>query len=181
MSHTLSGRRWSGALLAVFAGVLCLLTPPASAAELPDPQALFAQVEATVSPACGCQVDSTELTKFVTELENTSTVEAAREKAWRPAGLAMRALDLTRRVGPVRAEAAQVRSRLLAYQAQLAMASTPSQVGQAFRDLVSADDAQLQEARRHKACDFTTGELVVIIIGLILGILPGIILLILLC
>ena len=73
--------------------------------------------------------------------------------------------------------------RLLAYQAGVHRARSEAEVAQEFGQLVrfgdSGDDAI--DAHILSSCHYTTGEIIAIVIGFILGILPGIILLILLC
>lgn len=180
-----SPRGLFAALLFIFALGLALPLGSSARAAVPvsvlDPAAMFKQVETSVAPACACEASQEDVDRFIGQLEGQASVEEAQALALEQSRLARRAIELAGKVGPLRDSLAPTDARLSAYEAAVGLAQTPSEVASAFKELLSRDGDRLQDVKRSKQCDYTVGEVVIIIIGFILGIIPGIIFLFLLC
>jgi hypothetical protein len=100
-----------------------------------------------------------------------------------PIEQAHRALSRARWLAPYSSSIRTAQRRLLAYQAGVGRARSEAEVAQEFGQLVRLADSGGIPAQAHvlSSCHYTTWEIVAIVIGFILGILPGIILLIILC
>jgi hypothetical protein len=64
------------------------------------------------------------------------------------------------------------------------VASSPTQVADEFSGMMLAgldDDSAARVSAGSVGCNYSTGELIAIVVGLILGIIPGLILLVVLC
>ena len=161
---------------------LCLLGAGAQASVPAVPDAVKAAL-----PGCACDVDAQPLTDARREIAGAPTLEAARERALEGTRLAERALATARLLAPRSEALTQARDRIDAYQDRVAAADTPEEVAWEFGEFVqlaSLDGAvggDLGVGVDTDGCDLTTGEIVAVVIGFLLGILPGIILLIILC
>jgi hypothetical protein len=156
-------RAAAGAALAA-----ALLSPSLAGAGAPSQPALaLAQ--------CAC--DATELVALREEIASAKTLSRAQALATPPLQLARLALTRTRWLSPDAASLAAKERQLLAGEAAIAAAETPDAVASAFSLAVAG--SPLPEAAF--GCAYSTWEIVAIVLGFILGILPGIILLIILC
>jgi hypothetical protein len=124
-----------------------------------------------------CACDASELVALHEEIVSAETLARAQALATQPLQLARLALARTRRFSPDGAGLAAKERQLLAAEAAVAAAETPDAVAGAFS--LGVAGAPLPEAAI--GCAYTTWEIVAIVLGFILGILPGIILLIILC
>ena len=128
------------------------------------------------------------------EVNGPEDAEEAREIALGETALAGGALDAALWLAPEDGEVALARERLDAFEASLREAETAAQVAQRFDGIVrfagAADAAglygdvevdQMEVKIGDNICHYSTGELVVIVVGFILAIIPGIIFLFLLC
>lgn len=143
------------------------------------------------------------LTDYSSRIGQAESVEEARRLAARPTQMARRALGVATWVAPGADSLNSAHARLEQFEGRLAMASTPSDVAGEFDQLIgaadlthgsSADgsaedepmmlaDLNIENAEVHgpAGCHYSTGEVVAVVIGFLLFIIPGIILLVVLC
>jgi hypothetical protein len=134
-----------------------------------------AAAHAASLPALGlarCACDARELDALRAEIEAAPDAEAARRLAGPPLQLAREAVSRALRL-PGGSGLAATEQRLLAGERAVAAAATPPAVASAFSSAVGTPAAT--------SCSYTTLEIVAIVLGFILGIIPGLILLVLLC
>ena len=122
---------------------------------------------------CACDAELARFDAFTQKLANAPTLDDAQDKA-------LDKIDLTRKVvrlggkqaggDPAIAEANQ---KLDALEARVRSSTSQNQVSLAF--------SQLAQDRMQASCSYTTVEILLIILGFLIFIIPGIILLILLC
>jgi hypothetical protein len=124
-----------------------------------------------------CACDASELVALRQEIASAETLARAQELATPPLRLARQALARARWLAPDAAGLRAKEQQLRAGERAVAAASTPDAVAGAFSLAVAG--SPLPEAAF--GCAYSTGEIIAIVIGFILGILPGIILLIILC
>jgi hypothetical protein len=124
------------------------------------------------SNQCPTHHDRSRLTHFRDQLERAPTTEAARSMALSKLALADKAIDGAERVIPGEPGLVDARARLNAFESNVATAASPHAVAAQFDGLMLADGG---------GCSYDTVEVVVIVIGFILGIIPGIIFLFLFC
>jgi hypothetical protein len=146
-----------------------------SAAALPNPALLL--------PGCGRCGDWAEIGALEERISRAPSLDEAKELALAPIEQAHRALSRARWLAPYSSSIRTAQRRLLAYQAGVGRARSEAEVAQEFGQLVRLADSGGIPAQAHvlSSCHYTTWEIVAIVIGFILGILPGIILLIILC
>lgn len=126
-------------------------------------------------------------------IASAPTIERARELALQPASAARRALRLASLLAPSMESLAAARARLEDYSTRVERSDTPGAVADEFDRLLHVEpdnsgliqlaDVQVGQAqvRGPGRCHYSTGEIVAIVFGFILFIIPGIILLFLLC
>jgi hypothetical protein len=118
-----------------------------------------------------CACDASELDALRARIAGAPDVEQARRLAAPPLALARQALARTQRLPGANGLAAP-EQRLHAGERAIAAAQTPPAVASAFAAAIGPPSA---------GCSYTTLEIVAIVLGFILGIIPGLILLVLLC
>jgi hypothetical protein len=123
-------------------------------------------------PTCPTDAQTQRLEAFRDRVAAAPTTEAAQELALEQTKLGRLAIHRAHRVLPGNADIAEVESRFDAFEAGVYEARSPAQVADRFDLLIDTRSAQ---------CDYTTTEIVVIVIGFLLGILPGILFLFLFC
>jgi hypothetical protein len=129
-------------------------------------------------PECACEVDRVELERYRDLVAAAPDSERGRALAERPSRLARRALGAARRLVPWSRELRSAHARLVDYEARVARAATPADAAREFEGLVRlAGDMHVDTT----TCNYTTTEIIAIILGFLLFIIPGIILLILFC
>ena len=145
--------------------------------------ALSAFMSALVVPSawgsetfCAPAIAQREAAALVDRIAAAPNVEAARALALEPTRGAHFALTQARRLSPWTGSLAAADEKLAGYETRIAAASSP--------DAVAAEMATL--ARVHAdfgdgGCSYSPGEVVAVVLGFILWIIPGIILLFLLC
>jgi hypothetical protein len=146
--------------------------------------AAAAQPSLPAALGCGC-IDRGELISLHDQIVTSATIAEAQAIALEPTLLAREALSRARWLA-LRSDAIrEAEDRLVAYQGDVQAATSAAEVGQHFaqlvhleRELVVTDAPFIGEP---VACAFSTLEIVAIVLGFILGILPGIILLLILC
>lgn len=130
--------------------------------------------QAVAAPRCDAPLDSRHqqrLDRFADRLEGADSVEEAREMALQKIKPAASVLKKAQALAPRDAGLAEAQGRLTDFRADVNGATSSSQVASQFRAIQTGAGG----------CDMTTGEVIATVLGFILGILPGIILLILLC
>lgn len=129
-----------------------------------------------LSPAfagsCPDQAQRTVLLEFRDELAAAATPEEARERALGPVRVAQAATDRVGRLFPHHAEVEAAGAQLAGLEQRISAA--PDQAAVAAEVDQIASNAALN-------CDYTNVEVVIIVVGFILGILPGILFLFLFC
>ena len=179
----MSLRGWTGLLCSI--GFVLAVAGGAHAAvpgvPAPDAGMDAARVlEAARVPSCVCEEERVELARYRDLVAAAATVEAAREKASWPSRLARRALSVAGFVKRDSASLDATRARLLAYEERVAKAPDAAAAAAEFEGLVRvAGDVHVGG---HKGgCTYDATEVIAIIFGFILFIIPGIILLIVFC
>lgn len=162
----------------------CALAGSASAA-LPDLPAPGAGVdaarvlEAARVPGCVCEEEKQALASYRAEVAAAPSVADAREKAAKPSRLARRALGMASFFKSDTTEIERVRARLVSYEERVARAETAGAAAEEFDGLVRvAGDVKVGGSG---GCRYDATEVIAIIFGFILFIIPGIILLIVFC
>ncbi|RIK97698.1 MAG: hypothetical protein DCC71_21550 [Proteobacteria bacterium] len=174
--------RW-GVVSACLAALLLAAPARAALPRLPSPtegadaQRLLAA--AGVSD-CVCEEERLELDRYRALVAAAESVEEARERATRPSRLARRALGLARWVAPEPSKLEAVRARLAAYEARVATAPSAEAAAGEFGELVRVASVDVGVGKG-TSCRYDTTEVIAIILGFLLFIIPGIILLIVFC
>lgn len=158
-----------------------------SAVAAPAPTLVPAELRSALSD-CACEADRDALLDAQREIAAAPTLDTAQERALDRSRLARRAIRTARWLAPASQDLAQAGERLEAYEERVRSAETPEQVAWEFGELVQlaslgtpvmADiDVDIDDG---DGCDFSGGEIIAIVLGFLFGIIPGIILLILLC
>ncbi len=126
--------------------------------------------------ACPCESEKARFDAFADKLADAPTLVEAQDMALDKVALSRKAIRIAdKHLGgdPAIAEAT---AKIDAFDAQVRSAGNQEQVSVAFSQLSSRSGGSV--AGR---CDYTGGEVVIIVIGFLLGIIPGIIFLFLLC
>ena len=134
--------------------------------------------------ACNCAEARTELLVLRDRIAAASGLDESRRLALEQTGLARKALSRAKWVIPFNGALREASGKLDAYEVRVQEAGTPGEVAEAFGDLVrlaSADGLTIVDAEVKADCDYTTGEIVIIVIGFLFAIIPGIIFLAILC
>lgn len=121
---------------------------------------------------CATPDQLAHLSGFAAKLADAGTTEEAQDQALRKLGKSRRAVKRARALVPKDAGLASAEAKLDRLEAKVLAADSPGKVGAAVAELARPSDVR---------CSFTTGEIVAIAIGFILAILPGVLLLVLLC
>jgi hypothetical protein len=138
--------------------LVCSLATPAFAAE---------------PPLCPTDSDRATLHAFAEKLAHADNVGEAKDMAMKKLRLGHKALDAAEALTPDIQEMADARAKFDAFESTVVAASTTQEVASAFDNLAQQNQAM--------ACDYTTVELVIIVIGFLFFIIPGIIFLIIFC
>jgi hypothetical protein len=138
-------------------------------------------LEAARVPTCVCDEQREQLARYRDAIAGAKSVDEAREKAAWPSRLARRALGLTgflkRDAEGDKVEA--IRARLASYEARVAKAESADAAAAEFDGLVRvAGDVNVGGKG---GCHYDATEVIAIILGFLLFIIPGIILLIVFC
>ena len=133
---------------------------------------------------CACEKERAAVIEYRNRILTAPTPEEARTLALSQTRLAHKALSRARWVLPFNSTVREVNRKLDAYEARIRDARTQNEVAAEFGRLVrvaSAGDPKIVDAKVRADCNYTTVEVVIIIIGFLLGIIPGIIFMFLLC
>ena len=135
-------------------------------------QLLVALAQPANASPCLCDAERARFDAFAQKLADSPTLDEAQDKALGKIALTRKAVALAERPlhgDPAIAEATE---KLDALDVQVRSATSPQQVALAF--------SQLNQSAKI-TCSYSTTEILIIIIGFLLFVLPGIILLILFC
>jgi hypothetical protein len=122
---------------------------------------------------CNCDAAMARFDAFAQKLADAPTLDAAQDMALDKVALTHKVVRLADKQldgNPAIAEATQ---KLDALDAQVRAAENQQQVSLAF--------SQLSQDRMKAGCSYTTPEILLIVIGFLIFVIPGIILLLLLC
>jgi hypothetical protein len=159
---------------------LAIAALPASAAvpSFDGPEARR-MLEAAGAPGCVCEEERLELARYRELVAAAASVEEARERATKPSRLARRAIALARWISPEASKLEQTRAKLAAYEARVAVAPDAASAAAEFDGLVRVAGVDVNVGKG--GCSYTTTEIIAIVLGFLLFIIPGIILLIVFC
>lgn len=168
--------------------LVALQTAIATAAPLPPPAApedsggdAARMLRAARVPDCVCEEERLELAHYRDAIAAAASADEAREKAARPSRLARRALALGGFLRHDDGELERVRAQLTAYEARVAQTETPEAAAEEFEGLVRLAGGADVRIGGNGGCSYTTPEIIAIVFGFLLFIIPGIILLIVFC
>lgn len=172
---------WSLLVLAsLFLAGSALSAPgePAAAAE-PATSGAFSALLSEL-PGCGCAAGHPEVEALTRRIASAADVEEARELALGETRRAQSALRRARWLAPGSDSIREAGDRLDAYETRVLAAASPDDVSQRFASLMHNHNADVDVDTPAK-CHYTTGDIIVIVLGLLLGIIPGLIFLVVLC
>jgi tetrahydromethanopterin S-methyltransferase subunit G len=101
-----------------------------------------------------------------------------------PTDDALNALTNASNLMPFSDDLSSAKTRLSDVRSRIMVASSQAEVADEFSGMMLAgldDDSAARVSAGGGSCSYSTGETIAIVIGLILGIIPGLILLVLLC
>ncbi|MEQ1564463.1 MAG: hypothetical protein ABMA64_02410 [Myxococcota bacterium] len=124
------------------------------------------------APRCPTEAQRGVVDAFARRLEGAGTADEAQREALAKIDLGRRAIDAASKVVRDEDGIATAAARLDGLERAVREADSPAAVGAAFHRL---NDNQVMD------CHYDTVEVAIIVIGFILGILPGILFLILFC
>ncbi|MDD2725530.1 MAG: hypothetical protein PHH59_16105 [Methylovulum sp.] len=125
-----------------------------------------------------------EFTRLKTEIAAADTIDQARALALAPTDSAIGALKNARTMMPFSNDLRSAETRLNDVRSHILVASSQEQVADQFDGMMLAgldNDHAAHVKVGSGACDYSSGELIAIVIGLVLGIIPGLILMVVLC
>jgi hypothetical protein len=125
-----------------------------------------------------------ELTRLKGKIAAADTLGHARTLALTPTNDAIDALKNARTMMPFSDDLRTAETRLSDARSRILLASSQEQVADEFDGMMLAgldNDRAAHVNIGSGGCDYSTGELIAIVVGLILGIIPGLILLVVLC
>ncbi|MDD1612804.1 MAG: hypothetical protein LUQ57_06630 [Methylococcaceae bacterium] len=125
-----------------------------------------------------------ELNQLKKEITAADTLSQARKMALAPTDGAIEALRNARNIMPFSDDLRSAETRLSDARSRILVASSQAQVADEFEGMMLAgldDNSVARVSAGGGSCSYSTGETIAIVIGLILGIIPGLILLVLLC
>ena len=144
------------------------------------------QLSAAVAAPADCPTDSDHaiLSAFGDRIASADSPEAARGLALRQTRLARVAISRASLILPGDAEVMDAEARFATFEREVASSRSQSEVSKHFYALGQEGlpgQSRTGDTQSAANCDYTNGEIVIIIIGFILGILPGILFLFLFC
>ena len=125
-----------------------------------------------------------EIIQLKKEIAAAGTVNQARSIALVPTAGAIDTLKNARIIMPLSDDLRLAESWLNDARSRILVASSQEQVADEFSGMMLAgldNDRAAHVSVGKASCDYSTGETIAIVLGLILGIIPGLILLVLLC
>ncbi len=125
-----------------------------------------------------------ELVQLKNEIVSAETVSQAQAIALAPTEEAIGALKSASAIAPFSDDLLKAENQLVDTRSRILVASSQAEVADEFSGMMLAGLDNDHAARVNVGkvgCDYSTGEMIAIVIGLFLGIIPGLILLVLLC
>lgn len=122
-------------------------------------------------PSCPTPAQLEQFDGFAAQLAEAESVDVARTMAIKRIDRSARAVQRAQRILPDDPGLAEASAEVEALRDDVLQATTPAGVAAPFNSF----DTQTAD------CHYTGGEVVAIVIGFVLGIIPGVILLVLLC
>lgn len=122
------------------------------------------------SETCLREVDRVRLEDFQERIIAAESPEQAKELVLTQTRIGRKAIQRASRILPENQGVSEAEARLTIFEAKIDDASSQREVA----DVVQSNSTALN-------CDYTTTEVVIIVIGLLLGILPGLLFLVLFC
>ena len=141
----------------------------------------FALIKATC-PARPSQYN--ELSQLIRTIAGADDIDQARTLALAPTDIAINALRNARNLMPFSEDLGVAENRLNEARSRIMLASSQEQVADEFDGMMLAgldNDRAAHVNIGSGGCDYSSGELIAIVLGLILGVIPGLILLVVLC
>lgn len=136
--------------------------------------ALFSGLAHAAPAECATESQRSHLVAFRDKVASAASPAEAKQMVLRQSRYGHAALDKAARFAPEHADIQSAQARLVDFEAGVNAASTQAEVAEQVDEVVLAGaDAA--------ACAYTPVEIIVIVIGFILGILPGILFLFLFC
>ncbi|MBS1211562.1 MAG: hypothetical protein H6R26_178 [Proteobacteria bacterium] len=169
-------------LVAVFLGFVAFSGQSEGVAEPATRVSIPHEAESTLCPSNDDARGA--LARLRTDIAKAQTIDEARTLALAPTDAALDAVSKARSVVPFSQDLRQAQSRLADARSRIEEAETPAQVADEFSGMMWAgldDDSLARVKVGSHGCDYSTGETIAIVVGLILGIVPGLILLVVLC
>jgi hypothetical protein len=120
-----------------------------------------------------CDADLARFDAFAQKLADAPTLDDAQDMALDKVALTRKVVKLADKQLDGNAAIAEATQKLDALDARVRSAESQEQVSLAF--------SQLSQDRMKAACSYTTPEILLIVLGFLLFVIPGIILLLLLC
>jgi len=171
--------------------VLAVTTNPAAPAQ----QRLL---DEAIGGRCVPEIAKQVLRSYRAQIAGASTVDEARSLVLKQTRLARTALSTASWMLPFSDSVREAREKIENLETRVYAANSQAEVADDFSDLTAAghDDVALLDGTSHAllagvdvnksavhtgGCDYTTGEVVIIILGFLLFIIPGIIFLIIFC
>lgn len=164
--------RWSSLAAAVFGAAVGAVVGVGAAG-----------AETSSVPGGGCiPCLSGAASTFTRELAEAPDVEAARARALGPVRIAHDVVERALWLAPGSDDLRQADVALERFEEDVLRAETPEAVARRYERLLAFDRATLgSTSGLFDGCVYSTGEIIAIVIGFLLGIIPGIILLFVLC
>jgi hypothetical protein len=122
---------------------------------------------------CPCDAERARLDAFAQKLADAPTLDEAQDKALDKLALTRKVVKIADKQLHGDAVIGEATEKIDALDARVRSAENQQQVSLVF--------SQLAQDRMKVGCDYTTGEILLIIIGFLFFVLPGIILMLLLC
>jgi hypothetical protein len=125
-----------------------------------------------------------ELARLHDDIAGAASLDEARALALAPMAEAIGALGNARAIMPFSEDLRVAENRLGDARSRINDADTPDRVADEFSGMMLAglDSDRAAGVKVGKiGCDYSSGEVIAIVVGLILGIIPGLILLVVLC
>jgi hypothetical protein len=126
-----------------------------------------------------------ELDGLKNQIIHSASLNAARDLALQPTNEALEALHQAQIMIPFSEDLSTAEKRLIDTRSRIMLASSQQQVADQFDGMLLAglddDRAASVNVGDSGSCSYSTGETIAIVVGLILGIIPGLILLVVLC
>lgn len=167
-------------MLAITPSIVFLMSKTAAANAWPTIESL--DLVTAACPSGSAQYP--ELVRLHDDISEAGSLNEARALALAPTTDAIDALRNARSIMPFSEDLRLAETLLSDARSRIEDADTPDQVADEFSGMMLAglDDDRAAHVNVGKVgCNYSTGELIAIVVGLILGIIPGLILLIVLC